>query len=95
MVGNGRTYILRVDGDSMIDEQIRDGDLVVIEERRSAENGQIVVAMVHGEEATLKKFYREGDQVRLQAANSAFPPIMIPAEKVEVRGIVRGVLRKC
>ena len=79
----------------MVDEQIRPGDLVVIEESRSAENGQIVVAMVHGEEATLKKFYREGDEVRLQPANSSYQALMVPADQVEVRGIVRGVLRRC
>ncbi len=91
----GAHYVLRVRGDSMIDEQIREGDLLVIEERRNAENGQIVVAMVHGEDATLKKFYREGENVRLQPANSSYPPLEIPAERVEVRGVVRGVLRKC
>ncbi|MDH3284429.1 MAG: transcriptional repressor LexA [Acidobacteriota bacterium] len=95
LVGNGRTYVLRVEGDSMIDEQIREGDLLVIEERRNAENGQIVVAMVHGEEATLKKFYREGENVRLQPANVSYPPLVIPAGRVEVRGVVRGVLRRC
>ncbi len=95
MVGNGRTYLLRVDGDSMIDAHIQAGDLVVIEERRNAENGQIVVALVHGEDATLKKFFREGDKVRLQPANPAYPPIYVPADRVEVRGIVRGVIRKC
>jgi repressor LexA len=79
----------------MIEEQIRDGDLVVIEERRSAENGQIVVAMIHGDEATLKKFYKDGGTVRLQPANRKYEPILVPADRVEIRGVVRGVVRKC
>jgi repressor LexA len=95
LVGAGRTYALRVEGDSMIEEQIRDGDYVVIEERRNAENGQIVVAMIHGDEATLKKFYRDGGTVRLQPANRKYEPILVPADRVEIRGVVRGVLRKC
>jgi repressor LexA len=95
LVGTGRTYVLRVEGDSMIEEQIRDGDLVVIEERRSAENGQIVVAMIHGDEATLKKFYKDGGTVRLQPANRKYEPILVPADRVEIRGVVRGVVRKC
>ncbi len=95
LVGAGRTYALKVAGDSMIDEQIRDGDYVVIEERRSAENGQLVVAMIHGEDVTLKKFYAEGETVRLQPANRAYEPLLVPADRLEVRGIVRGVVRKC
>lgn len=95
LVGSGRTYALKVEGDSMIEEQIRDGDYVIIEERRSAENGQIVVAMIHGDEATLKKFYRDGGTVRLQPANRRYEPILVPADRVEVRGVVRGVIRKC
>lgn len=94
MTGHGRTYVLRVEGDSMIDEQIRDGDFVIVEERRSAENGQVVVAMVHGEEATLKKFYQEGEKIRLQPANRRFDPILVPAERVEIKGVARGVIRK-
>ncbi len=95
LVGSGRTYALKVFGDSMIDEQIRDGDYVVIEERRSAENGQLVVAMIHGEDVTLKKFYDDGDHVRLQPANRKYDPLIIPSDRVEVRGVVRGVVRKC
>lgn len=95
MVGQGRTYALRVDGDSMVDEQIRDSDFVIIEERRSAEDGQIVVALVHGEEATLKKFYSEGNSVRLQPANSGYEALVVPTDRVEVRGVVRGVIRRC
>lgn len=95
LVGTGRTYVLRVEGDSMIDEQIRDGDLVVIEERRSAETGQLVVALIHGEDVTLKKYHPEADVVRLLPANRNVQPIVVPADRVEVRGVVRGVIRKC
>ena len=95
LVGVGRTYALKVRGDSMIDEQIRDGDYVVVEERRSAENGQLVVAMVHGEDVTLKKFYLEGSMVRLQPANRDYEPLMVPADGMEIKGVVRGVVRKC
>lgn len=95
LVGIGRTYALKVSGDSMVDEQIRDGDLVVIEERRSADDGQLVVALIHGEDVTLKKFYQQGDTVRLQPANRRYEQILVPADRLEVRGVVRGVLRKC
>ncbi len=95
LVGAGRTYALKVTGDSMVDEQIRDGDYVVIEERRSADNGQLVVAMIHGEDVTLKKFYQDGETVRLQPANRRYEPILVPADRLEVRGVVRGILRKC
>lgn len=95
MVGQGRTYALKVEGNSMIEEQIRDSDYVIIEERRSADNGQIVVAMVHGEDATLKKLYREKEQVRLQPANPDYEPMLIPADRVEVRGVVKGIIRRC
>ncbi len=94
MLGRGKTYVLKVRGDSMIEEQIRDGDFVVIEERSQAENGETVVALLQGEEATLKKFYREGSKVRLQPANSDLEPIIVDAEDVRIQGIVIGLLRK-
>lgn len=95
MVGAGRTYALKVAGDSMVDEHIRDGDYVIVEERRSADDGQLVLALIHGEDVTLKKLYAEGEQVRLQPANRRFDPVVVPADRLEVRGIVRGVVRKC
>jgi len=94
MVGRGRTFVLEVRGDSMIDEQIRDGDFVIVEERIKAENGEMVIALIDGEEATLKKFYKEGDKVRLQPANDAMAPIILSGGRVRVQGIVTGVLRK-
>ncbi len=86
-------YLLRVRGKSMIEDHIDDGDLVVVERRETARNGEIVVAILEDEEATLKRFYREADgRVRLQPANSELDPIY-PAQ-VEIRGIVRGVIRR-
>ena len=76
LVGGKRdTYVLRVRGDSMIDEQIRDGDLVVVEDRKSADNGEMVIALVGGRDVTLKKFYRENGRIRLQPANPTMQPI--------------------
>jgi repressor LexA len=89
----GETFALRVRGDSMIDDQIRDGDTVVVESRQVARNGETVVALVGGTEATLKKFYKSGDTVRLVPANEAMDPIEVPAAEVEIRGVLRGLLR--
>lgn len=94
MLGRGKTYVLKVRGDSMIEEQIRDGDFVIIEERSHAEDGETVVALLHGEDATLKKFYWEGSKVRLQPANPDLEPIIVDAEDVRIQGIVIGLLRK-
>jgi repressor LexA len=94
MLGGRREhYVLRVRGDSMIEDQIRDGDLVVIEGRREARNGETVVALVDGDEATLKRFYRNGPQVRLVPANSSMAPMEYHASQVEIRGVVRGLIR--
>ena len=89
-----RCFVLRVRGDSMIEEQIRDGDLVVIESRPEARDGETVVALIRGEDATLKRFYRRGAKVRLEPANAAMRPIEVSAADVEVRGVVRGLLRR-
>jgi repressor LexA len=94
LVGKRDTYVLRVKGDSMIDEQIRDGDLVIVEDRRSAENGETVVALLSGTDVTLKKLYRENGQIRLQPANPAIQPILVPADQVQIQGVVIGVMRK-
>lgn len=84
--------VLQVDGDSMIDDHICDGDLVVYEERSNARNGDTVIALVDGNEATLKRFYKEGNRVRLQPANRDYKPIY--TRKVEIQGVVIGVLRR-
>ncbi len=90
----GRTFALRVRGDSMIDEQIRDGDIIIVHERRTARDGETVVALVAGSHATVKKFHRAKDgRVRLQPANPAFTPILVPADDVQIQGVVVGVLR--
>ena len=85
-------YVLKVKGDSMIDEQIRDGDYVIVERRDRAENGETVVALLEGGDATLKKFYREKGRIRLQPANPSMKPIY--ARDVKVQGVVIGVVRK-
>jgi len=90
----GESFVLRVRGDSMIDEQIRDGDYVVVESRAEARDGETVVALIRGEEATLKKLYRRGSRVRLVPANAGLSPIEVPARDVRIRGVVRGLLRR-
>ncbi len=94
LVGTRDTYALRVRGNSMIDEQIRDGDLVVVEDRQTAHNGEMVIALLEGAEVTLKKFYREDGHIRLQPANDAVAPIIMRADKVQVQGVVVGVMRR-
>ena len=84
-------YVLRVRGDSMIEDSIRDGDYVLVEHRSDAKDGEIVVAVLPGEQTTLKRYYREGHRTRLQPANSSMQPVY--ADEVEIRGIVRSVVR--
>ncbi|HHJ34548.1 MAG TPA: repressor LexA [Gammaproteobacteria bacterium] len=88
------TYALRVTGHSMIDDNIQDGDIVIIERRQSAENGQSVVALINDEQVTLKKFYIESDGIRLQPANPEMEAILLKNEEVEVLGVVTGVIRQ-
>ncbi len=88
------TFALEVQGDSMIDEQIRDGDVVVVEKRQQVRNGDTVVALLSDGEATLKKLYREGRRIRLQPANKRYKPIYATAGEVEVQGVVIGVIRQ-
>jgi repressor LexA len=92
--GRGTVYALRVQGDSMIDEQIRDGDLVLIEERDVTSEGETVVALVDGAEATLKRLFREGGKVRLQPANPVMDPIVLAADRVTIQGVAVGVIRR-
>ena len=88
-------YVLRVEGISMIEEQIRDGDYIVVQAQEQAEDGQMVVALVANEAATVKKLYREtSGQVRLQPANPTMEPILVDPGQVRVQGIVVGVIRK-
>lgn len=91
----GNHYVLRVRGNSMIDEQIRDGDFVIINERRSADNGETVIALIDNNAATVKKIYRERDgRIRLQPANESMLPIYVHENDVTIQGVVVGVLRK-
>jgi len=91
----GRSYVLKVRGDSMIDEHIKDGDYVVVQERNQADSGQTVIALVHGDSATVKRFYREpGGWIRLQPANPTMQPLRVNERDVIVQGVVVGVIRK-
>ena len=87
------SYALRVRGHSMIDDNIQDGDIIVIEKRETACNGESVVAMINGETVTLKKFYVEREGIRLQPANQEMEPIYLRNEEVQILGIVTGVIR--
>jgi len=87
------SYALKVRGQSMIDDNIQDGDIIVIEKRETAENGQSVIAMINGEQVTLKKFYIEKSGIRLQPANAEMEPIYLKNEDVQILGIVTGVIR--
>ena len=92
LLGKGDHFVLRVRGDSMIDDGIRDGDYVIVARRTQAQNGQTVVALVRGE-ATLKRYYGEGTRVRLQPANAAMKPLSYDARDVTVQGVVTGLMR--
>ena len=93
--GNGNTFALEVRGNSMIDDHICDGDLILLEKVAQAHDGDIVVALVAGSETTLKRFYRESaDTVRLQPANSELKPMFYPAGDVQIQGRLLAVLRK-
>jgi repressor LexA len=95
MVGRGRTYALRVRGDSMIGDHICDGDLIVVQSRQTAENGQTVVALIDGTDATVKRFYKARDHVRLEASNPKYKPIVVkPTDRLNIQGVVVGVIRK-
>jgi repressor LexA len=93
-VRSKEVFVLEVSGDSMQDEAILSGDYVLVEKTKIAHNGDIVVALVEGTDATLKRFYREGDKIRLQPSNAKMKPIMVHARDVDIQGRVIGVLRK-
>jgi repressor LexA len=91
----GNHFVLRVRGNSMIEEQIRDGDFVVVNERQRADNGETVIALVGGDSATVKKFYRERDgRIRLQPANETMAPIYVHENDLSIQGVVVGVMRR-
>ncbi len=93
--GKGDTFALEVSGESMIEDHILNGDHVLVERTQQARDGEIVVALVNGADATIKRIYREADgRIRLQPANSSMQPILVPAEAVQIQGRVLAVLRK-
>jgi len=95
MMREGRMFALRVRGDSMIDEQIRDNDIIVLQSKQTAENGQTVVALIDRSDATVKKFFGGKQQVRLEPANPNYKPIVVrPPQRVQIQGVVVGVIRK-
>ena len=95
MIGRGRMFALRVRGDSMIDENIQNNDIILVSSQQTAENGQVVVALIDGNYATVKKFYREAEFIRLEPANPQFKPIFIRTpERIQIQGVVRGLIRK-
>lgn len=94
LVGRKETYVLRVKGESMIDEQIRDGDWVVVEDRKTANNGEMVVALLRDQDVTLKTFYRDNGRIRLQPANTTMQPIFADPADVQIQGVVVGVMRR-
>lgn len=87
-------FVLQVKGQSMIEDHIQDGDYVIVERRDQAENGETVVALLDNESATLKRFYREQDHIRLQPANETMEPILVKEGDLTIQGVVIGVLRK-
>jgi repressor LexA len=92
---NGDHYVLRVRGNSMIDEQIRDGDFVIVNDRQSVDNGEMIIALIDNHAATVKKFFRERDgRVRLQPANDSVAPIYVDPNDLRIQGVVVGVMRR-
>lgn len=94
LAGRGETFVLRVRGQSMTGDGILDGDLIVVEKRRRVENGALAVVLLGGGEATVKRFYQEGDRVILRPSNPAMEDMIVPASEVEIRGVVTGLVRR-
>jgi len=94
IIGNRDVFALEVRGESMRDEHICSGDFVLVERTRTAREGEIIVALIDGSDATLKRFYREGNMIRLQPSNAEMAPIFAPAASVSIQGKVLGILRK-
>ncbi len=95
MVGRRNSYVLQVKGQSMVDEGINDGDYVVVQEKDVPSRGDMVIALINGGEATLKRYYQEKGHIRLQPSNSTMEPIIVePGTPIEIQGIVIGLIRK-
>lgn len=94
-VGSKEAFVLRVRGESMIEDGIHDGDMIIVEKRETANSGQTVVALIDGTDATVKRFHPVGkNKIRLEPANAAMEPMTFPAESVQIQGVVIGLLRK-
>jgi repressor LexA len=93
-MGRGKHFILKVSGDSMIEEHIADGDFIILLERDNAQNGETVVALIDGTEATVKKYYNKGGKVELQPANNEVETLVLDPERIQIQGVVVGVMRK-
>jgi repressor LexA len=95
MVGTKNSYVLQVKGQSMIEDGIHDGDYVVVQEKEVPSNGDTVVALINGGEATLKRYYKESNRIRLQPANSTMEPIYVDAKTpIKIQGVLIGLIRK-
>ena len=94
MLGSGEYFALKVRGNSRVEEGIFDGDTIVVRKQTTAENGQTVVALVHGEEATVKKYYRRKDTIELRPANASMSPIFVKEGELTLQGVVVGLLRR-
>ncbi len=94
MIGSRDVFLLKARGRSMVDEQILDGDYVIVERRTDPRNGEVVVAVIDGERSTFKRFYKENELIRLQPANPGGKPILVPDDRVAIQGVVVGLLRK-
>jgi repressor LexA len=93
LLRGGECFALRVKGDSMIEDGIRDGDIILVKKQAVADTGQTVVAVIEGE-ATVKRFYRRGNKIELRPANPAMRPLLVQPEAVEIQGVVIGLVRK-
>ena len=90
----GKHYVLKVSGDSMIEEQIQDGDLIVVQEKVDVQNGQTIVALIDNQEVTIKKIYRKNGEIELKPANRNLDSMFYEAERIRIQGVVVGVMRK-
>ncbi len=90
----GKHYVLKVSGDSMIEEHIQDGDFVIVQEKIEAQNGQTIVALIDDQEATIKKLYLRNDEIELRPANRTLDPVIYSVDRVRIQGVVVGVMRK-
>jgi len=93
-IGIRDAYALRVQGNSMMDEQIRDGDIVIVEDRKKAYNGETVIALLDGSNVAIKAYFLEDNNIRLQPANPALPPLLLKPDAVHIQGVVLAVMRR-